>query len=138
MRPYRVAGNGVGVMWFLLRVAFWLGVVLVVLPSFGAQPLPKSEVGALDTMSAAKVAISDLHQFCERKPDACTIGSQTAVTLGHRAQVGAKMLFEFLNEQFGQQTTTGSVRAARPSRHNLTPDDLAPAWRGPQPQDGRA
>jgi hypothetical protein len=124
-------------MWFLLRVTFWLGVVLVVLPSFGSQPLPKSQVGTLETMSAAKVAISDLQQFCERKPDACTIGSQTAVTLGHRAQVGAKMLFEFLNEQFGQQTT-GSVRATRTSGNNLTPDDLAPAWRGPQPQDGRA
>ena len=119
-------------MWFLLRVAFWLGVVLVILPTFGSQPVPQSQVGALDTMSAAKVAISDLQQFCERKPDACTIGSQTAVTLGHRAQVGAKMLFDFFNDQFGSQAT-GSLGATRATRHSLTPDDLAPAWRGPQP-----
>jgi Family of unknown function (DUF5330) len=124
-------------MWFLLRVSFWLGVLLVVLPTFGSQPVPKSQVVAIETMSAAKAAIGDFQQLCERKPDACTIGSQTAATLAQRAQIGAKMLYDFFNDQFGAQTT-GSVRATRASGHTLTADDLVPAWRGPQPQDGGA
>jgi len=120
-------------MRFLLRVAFWLGVVLVLLPSAGSDPVPKPQVGAVDAMSAAKAAVSDLRGFCERQPDACSVGSQAAAVIGQRAQAGAKMLYEFLNDQFGPGAvaTTGAVK---PSQHTLTPADLAPAWHGPQPR----
>jgi hypothetical protein len=132
-------------MFFLLRVTFWLGLVLVLLPSGGAQTTaPKVKVSAGDAMSAATAAVSDVRQFCERQPQACAVGSQAAVAIGYRAQAGAKMLYEFLNEQLGP-AATGSVMPTktvhpfplptpRPSQHTLTPDDLAPAWRGPQPQ----
>jgi hypothetical protein len=30
-------------MWFVLRMTFWLGVVLVLLPHVGSQPVPKSQ-----------------------------------------------------------------------------------------------
>jgi hypothetical protein len=128
-------------MWFLLRLAFWMGVVLVVLPSGGSQPLPPSQVSPGEALSAAKVAVSDMQHFCERQREACAVGSQVAATLGQRAQAGAKMLYEFLSEQFGGDErasvrTTGSVPlpAARPSQHTLHPADLVPAWRGLQPR----
>jgi hypothetical protein len=130
-------------MFFLLRVAFWLGLVLVLLPSGGTQPAPKVQVSASEAMTAASAAVSDMRHFCDRQPQACSIGSQAAVAIGHRAQAGAKMLYEFLNEQLGP-TDTGSVSAARaplpqarPSQHTLTPSDVAPAWRGPAPQPQR-
>ena len=48
--------------------------------------------------------------FCERQPDACVVGSQAATTIGYRLQAGAKMLYEFLNEQLGpNETATGTV-----------------------------
>jgi hypothetical protein len=124
-------------MWFLLRVAFWLSVVLILLPSGGSQPVPKSQVSAGDAFTAAQAAVTDVTQFCQRRPNVCEIGSQTAVTLGQRAQVGAKMLYEFLHERFGNDETaasqpTGSVPAKR-SQHTLRPADLSPPWRGPQP-----
>jgi hypothetical protein len=125
-------------MRFLLRLAFWLAVVLVLLPSAGSQPAPKSQVGATEAMSAAKAAMSDMRAFCDRQPEACVIGSQAAITIGHRAQAGAKMLYEFLNEQLGPQDT-GAVnrKIAPPSQHTLTHDDMAPPWRGPQPRKER-
>ncbi|MEA2984747.1 MAG: hypothetical protein QOD94_1001, partial [Alphaproteobacteria bacterium] len=92
-------------MRFLLRLAFWLGVVLVVLPSAGTQTAPKVEVSAGDAFSAARAAVSDAQKFCERQPDACVFGSQAAVAIGQRAQAGAKMLYEFLNEQLGPSDT---------------------------------
>ena len=129
-------------MWFLLRVAFWLSVVLVLLPTGGSQPLPKSQVGAGEAFSAAKAAVSDMQQFCARQPTVCEVGSHTAVTLGHRAQVGAKMLYEFLQERFGNDEpataqSTGSlpVPTVKPSQQTLRPDDLSPPWRGPQTRD---
>jgi hypothetical protein len=120
-------------MRFLLRLAFWLGVVLVLLPSAGSQPAPKAQVGASEAMSAAKAAMSDVRHFCERQAEACVIGSQAAITIGHRAQAGAKMLYEFLNEQLGPQDTGALGRKAPASQNTLTPADLEPSWRGPQP-----
>jgi hypothetical protein len=130
-------------MRFLIRMAFWLTVVLVLLPSSGSGPTPKLNVNAFDAMSAAQATVTDMRSFCERQPDACTVGSQAAAAIGHRAQAGAKMLYEYLSEHFGPNET-GAVGTAtgkkavplpvgRPSQHTLSPADLAPAWRGPQP-----
>src|SRR5437660_1905416 len=116
-------------MRFLLRMAFWLTVILALLPSGGSQPTPKLNVSAVDAMSAAKATVTDMRSFCERQPDACTVGSQTAVALGHRAQAGVKMLYEYLNEHLGPNDTGTVVNAAtgktvplppaRPSQHTL-------------------
>lgn len=129
-------------MWFILRMTFWMGVVLVLLPNGGSQPLPKSQVSASEAFSAAKGAVTDIQHFCERQQEACVVGSRTAVTLGQRAQVGAKMLYEFLSERFGSNEprparTTDSVPVppARPSQQTLRPVDLVPPWRGPDPTD---
>src|SRR5450756_72590 len=115
-------------MWFILRMTFWLGVVLVLLPNGGSQPVPKSQVSASEAFSAAKGAVTDIQHFCERQQEACVVGSRTAVTLGQRAQAGAKMLYEFLSERFGSNEsrsvrTTESIPIppARPSQHTLRP-----------------
>jgi Family of unknown function (DUF5330) len=127
-------------MWFLLRMTFWLGVVLVFLPNVGSQPVPKSQISPSEALLAAKDIVADIQHLCERQPEACVVGSQAAVTLGQRAQVGAKILYEFLSEQFGSHEsisvrTMGSIPIppARPSQHTLRPTDLAPPWRGPRP-----
>lgn len=126
---------------FLVRTTFWLVVILALLPSGGSEPTPKINVSAIEAMSAAKSTVTDMRGFCERQPDACAVGSQTAVAIGHRAQAGAKMLYDYLNEHLGP-SDTGTVTAtgktvplppARPSQHTLSPADVAPPWRGPQP-----
>lgn len=131
-------------MVFLLRMAFWLGVVLVLLPTGGTQNRPTgSEVHASDAVSAASATVHDLKGFCGREPGACAVGSQLATTIGYRAQAGAKMLYELLTEALapheaaspgGSDTKPESAppslqRAS--SENTLTPADLAPAWRGP-------
>jgi hypothetical protein len=138
-------------MFFLLRMAFWLGVVLVLLPSGSAQHATQtSDVGTSGAISAASATVQDMRGFCTRQPDACTVGSQVAVSLGYRAQAGAKMLYDFLTEALAPKETgalphgatpRGSVAKAEPvksspdraSQNTLTPADLAPAWHGPQP-----
>jgi len=62
---------------------------------------PKSQVSAGKASSAARDAVTDFEHFCERQQEACVVGSRTAVTLGQRAQAGAKMLYEFLSERLG-------------------------------------
>src|SRR5215470_11833022 len=89
-------------MWFLLRMIFWLAVVLVLLPTGGSQTAPKSQVSAGEAFSAAGGAVTDFEHFCERQQQACVVGSRTAVTLGQRAQAGSKMLYEFLSQRLGR------------------------------------
>jgi len=132
-------------MKFLFKAAFWLTIVVMLLPGGEKPANPQvSQVGATDAMSAAGAAVSDMRQFCTRQPEACTIGAQAAVALGQKAQAGAKMLYDFLNDRLGPQET-GTVTGAKaperpaagaspPSQHTLTPGDLAPAWRGPDPR----
>jgi hypothetical protein len=131
-------------MFFLLRMAFWLSVVLVLLPSGGGTQrnatAPKSDVGAIKAVSAASATVSDMSQFCARQPEACAVGSQAAVAFGQRAQAGAKMVYDFINERAAPHDTgsitTKATRNAAPvakaSQDTLTAADLAPAWRGPR------
>jgi hypothetical protein len=142
---FKAAGDK-GIMFFLLRLAFWLSIVLILLPSATSQPGgPANQVDAGDAVSAASATVSDLRQFCSRQPDACSVGGKVAMSIGYKVQAGAKMLYEFLTEQLAPRET-GSIEGAKTDRphgpqkasgssqNTLTPTDLAPAWRGPTPR----
>ncbi|MCP3471074.1 DUF5330 domain-containing protein [Bradyrhizobium sp. CCGUVB1N3] len=140
-------------MRFLLRITFWLGLVLVLLPR---DKTPESEklpqVGAAEAVSAATAAVSDMSQFCKRQPAACEVGGQAATVIGQRAQDGARKLYQMLNDKKEQITNgkndksdkkapdhTGSIGSMAEAdletgaqRDTLTQDDLALEWRGPE------
>src|SRR5262249_39741398 len=124
-------------MMFFLRVAFWLGVVLVLLPSGGTKDAPttpgqSSSLSTGEAVSAASATVDDLRHFCRRHPDACSVGAQAAVVIGQRAQAGAKMVLEFLNDRYGSQATgvggskasatkAAGLAAGKASQQTLTP-----------------
>ena len=111
-------------MFFVLRLAFWLTIVLALLPSGSKQPIANGpEIGA--AFSAAGAAVSDARHFCDRQPGACEIGSQLAVTIGQRAQAGARMLYDLFNEHTGP-TETGSVDKAEPAAKQVSSMPLPP------------
>ncbi len=129
-------------MFFLLRVAFWLTIVLALLPTGSSQSSTSGpQIAATDAVVAAGAAVSDVSHFCDRQAEACVVGSQAAIAIGQRAQAGAKMLFDFINER----VQTGSIPEAKPapahaarpvpvhkdSQSTLRSADLEPAWRGP-------
>src|ERR1700719_2658721 len=120
-------------MFFLLRMAFWLGLVLVLLPR---ERTPESEklpqVGAAEAVSAATAAVSDMSQFCKRQPAACEVGGQAATVIGQRAQDGARKLYQIIPGKKAPDHT-GSIRGkenaeatlAEAAPHDtLTVDDM--------------
>ncbi|RXT49996.1 DUF5330 domain-containing protein [Bradyrhizobium betae] len=138
-------------MRFLLRITFWLGLVLVLLPR---DKTPESEklpqIGAADAVQAATAAVSDMTQFCKRQPAACEVGGQAATIIGQRAQDGARKIYQIINEKKEQLDKpdksdkkapdhTGSIALAgegdaasgEAPRDTLSQDDLALEWRGP-------
>ncbi|HEY0330412.1 MAG TPA: DUF5330 domain-containing protein [Rhodopseudomonas sp.] len=130
-------------MFFLLRMAFWLGLVLVLLPR---EKTPESDklpqLGASEAVTAASAAVSDMSQFCKRQPAACEIGDKAATVIGQRATEGARKIYQIIIEKRGNDDKrgndhTGSINGgdavetpadARP-RDTLTPDDLVTEWR---------
>src|SRR5262250_1531533 len=126
-------------MWFLLRMTFWLGLVLVLLPR---DKTPESEklpqIGASEAVQAATAAVSDMSQFCKRQPSACEVGGQAATVIGARAQEGARKLYQMMTDK-KPPDHTGSIDGddgADPalidvaSQDTLTPSDLLADWRG--------
>ena len=129
-------------MFFLLRMAFWLSVVCILLPSGSKQSAaPTAQVDAAQAVSAAGATLADMRLFCGRQPDACVVGGQVAVALGQKAQEGAKTLFEFINEKLNEKGSTAGhpghqavpVSTAGSGQNTLTPADLAPSWHVPLP-----
>jgi hypothetical protein len=127
-------------MFFLLRMVFWLGLVLVLLPR---EKTPESDklpqLGASEAVSAATAAVSDMSQFCKRQPAACEVGGQAATVIGHRAQEGARKLYQIITDKRAPDHT-GSIGAAENAgvskvqaapRDTLSPDDLVAEWQAP-------
>jgi uncharacterized protein DUF5330 len=87
-------------MFFLLRMAFWLGLVLVLLPrdkTPDADKLP--QINAQEAVQAATAAVSDMTQFCKRQPQACDVGGQAVTVIGHRAQEGARKVYQIITDK---------------------------------------
>jgi hypothetical protein len=146
-------------MFFLLRMAFWLGLVLVLLPR---DKTPESEklpqISVSDAVQAATAAVSDMGQFCKRQPQACEVGGQAATAIGVRAQDGARKIYRSVTDKKPDEKKpddkkseadkkapdhTSSIGAAEnedPSlvevapRDTLTGQDLATDWRLPPAQ----
>ena len=127
-------------MMFLLRTAFWLAVVLALLPSFGPKAAVPAATGveATEAVTAASETLGDMIGFCSRQPNACAAGVHLASAIGQRAQAGAKMLYGMVGEKLAktqggaEDVVSASMSSAdvKVSQNTLTSADLAPAWRG--------
>jgi hypothetical protein len=133
-------------MFFLLRLTFWIGLVLVLLPRDKTPDTDKTpQVNASEAVSAATAAVSDMTQFCKRQPAACEVGSQAATVIGQRAQGGARKLYQIITDKPDKSDKrapdhTGSIggmesaEAAPSDAHDtLTPDDMQIEWQGASP-----
>jgi hypothetical protein len=123
-------------MFFLLRMAFWLGVVCVLLSSGGKSTSPEAQIDASQAVTLASAAVTDVRGFCERQPDACEAGGKVAVAIGHKAEAGARTLYDFiskLREKPADKADAKAVPASVAGKGTLTPADMAPAWHAPVP-----
>jgi len=129
-------------MFFLLRLVFWVGLVLVLLPRDKPPDSDKMpQLGASEAVSAATAAVSDMGQFCKRQPAACEVGGQAATVIGQRAQAGARKLYHIITDKrasdhtgsiAGMESADATLAEAAP-RDTLTQDDMQIEWRGAPP-----
>jgi len=126
-------------MFFLLRMAFWLGVVCVLLPSGTKSTSPDAHIDAQEAVTLASAAVSDMRGFCERQPYACTVGGKVAVAIGHKAEDGARTIFEFVTSKLSNASAPTDKPVAKiipvtaTGQGTLTATDLQPVWHAPVP-----
>ena len=134
-------------MFFLLRMAFWLTIVCVLLPGSGEKAQsPEAKIDAVQAVTLASAAVSDMRGFCDRNPDACVVGGKVATAIGHRAEAGARTIIDFVSNKLADNkaapaeemarlvpvTETGAI--GKTIQHGtLTPSDLKPTWHPPVP-----
>ncbi len=109
---------------FLIRSAFWLSLVILLIPAdqkTDAGDQAGQPISAYEAYGAAQSAISDFAGFCARQPEACDTGGAALATFGNKARHGARLLYEFLDEQFGGTPTTTDT---------LTTEDRKAEWQG--------
>ncbi len=138
---------------FLIRMAFWIIVVILLLPTDRDQ---QTEV-----LGTAQAAVKDISGFCTRNPDVCVKGQDYFQIFMAKAEFGANMVMNFVNERTGDDVAVPPVYEAsgepvivtKPQPQNvlapatedeitrklqddpqntLRPADLAPNWHAPQ------
>ena len=139
---------------FLIRMAFWLMILVLLLPT--------DEKQQTDVYGTAQAAVKDVSGFCGRNPGVCEKGKDAFAVFVHKAKFGAQMLMGFITERTGASATSGTVAPAatpepapRPapasasweqvptvttpsaslvqsSQNTLNPDDLLPTWGQPR------
>ncbi|MGI9385200.1 MAG: DUF5330 domain-containing protein [Methyloligellaceae bacterium] len=127
---------------FLIRTAFWLTLIILILPT--------NEQDQQKIIGTAGAAVRDLKTFCVRNPDVCEKSASLFETFTQKAQFGAKLVGDFVMEAANGDTTVAS-NAAPAARHSglfgrrsqssdakdtLTTGDLQPNWQGPTNNSG--
>src|SRR5215471_13335608 len=92
-------------MMFLIRVAFWLGLVVLLLPTDERQQARLYNT-ALATVERATT-------FCERNAQACTVAAQLWATFLKKAEFGARMAVDLMSSG-GHPDVEGSQRGQPP------------------------
>lgn len=120
---------------FLIRTAFWLALVILLIPvsrddGTGEEVAAGPDISPIAAFQAARHTVSDLAGFCDRNPDTCRTGSAVVKVFGQKAQAGALMVYEYLADGADDAT----LRAAREAVDTLSLEDRDVPWRGPGDQ----
>ena len=120
---------------FLIRLAFWLGLVVLVLPTDEGQ---QARLYQTTVATVERVAT-----FCDRNAGVCAAGTEFWATFVKKAEFGARMAVDLMSASGRKEEAVKPVRvepanaraqpeprATPPTRGTLTPADLTPPWRG--------
>lgn len=99
-------------MGFLIKCAFWLSLVLLVIPFGNGGDNGEPTIGAVEAFLAARAVVDDMSGLCERRPEACEVGRSAVHTIGVRAREGARIAYDMLDAHFGEAAVPAEIAAA--------------------------
>ena len=95
-------------MLFLIRAAFWLMIIVLLLPTDDRQ---RSEV-----YGTAQAAVNDVASFCDRNPETCARGKDAFAVFVQKAEFGARMLMDLVQNKTGAGAAADTAEPTRLSR----------------------
>jgi len=108
-------------MFFLLRAAFWLTIVIMFIPGNPQSGSVAPRVTLVQAFLAAQATVADFSQFCDRNPDVCSTGRAALDVLTDKAQNGLRMLSRYFDNKDAKSTDTGTLKQ----------EDIKPEWHDP-------
>jgi len=109
-------------MSFLIRAAFWLSLVILILPAEPGSEQSDASLSTTQAISAAQAALSDFTGFCSRQPDVCAAGEVALDSFAAKARYGAKQLYVYLDDQSDEKTPAETELAQNQPSDRLTHD----------------
>lgn len=98
---------------FLVRAAFWLTLILLILPVDREAAGISEGPGALETLGAVQRVVYDVRGFCGRNPDTCATGAATVDVLRQKAVYSAGVVQGWLSEHDTSQVLPAALPAER-------------------------
>ncbi len=146
--------KNLGVEMGLIRKAIFVSGLVFAMPSPPAT-MQAGQVASVmpDSTSWAYIAaaadtVSDLKDFCVRKPQVCSTAQYIAGSMEGKAKYGAKLVYDWANESANGQNITAAPEITATVEPNITVvlktklhgtiaenstlkmEDLVPVWRG--------
>jgi Family of unknown function (DUF5330) len=126
---------------FLIRLAFWIGLVVLLLPT--------DEHQQAKLYGTAVATVERVTTFCDRNGQLCAAGTDLWATFLKKAAFGARVVVDLVSSG-GHKEEMAPVRDVQPpegkrrpeprllpsAQGTLTPNDLGPAWRGQAQRTG--
>lgn len=121
---------------FLIRTAFWLALVVLLLPT---DPRAQSDLKSTVTQLAHRAMT-----FCERNQATCARANEAWGVFKTKLEFAGRLAGDVVSEHlFGRSeprpapaNAPGQPSAPQPARATLTPGDMSLPWRAPQPGSG--
>jgi hypothetical protein len=111
---------------FFLRSAFWLGVVVMLMPpSTDGGEAPR--VTVYHAIVAARALASDVGSVCERNPAACATGGAALTLMGEKAETTASIVAAGWSA-----SRSKTAEPASAGRGTLQPTDVQAPWSAPR------
>ena len=108
---------------FIIRAAFWLALLVAILPSD-----PREQARLYQTASHA---LHTAATFCDRNEAVCTEAEAQWGVFKEKLAVGARMATDLVNEQIsGHREVAAGPRTPLPAVDTLRPADRRPLWEG--------
>jgi len=113
---------------FFIKLAFWLGVIVLLLPSDAQQQAR--------LYGTATAAVERASTFCDRNAKTCATAADVWATFLKKAEFGARLVGDLMSSagrqgadvlQSGPQNMSTGGRTE--PHGNLSPTDMQPAWR---------
>lgn len=92
-------------MFRLIRMTFWIGLVLLLLPIGTGEDDDAPSIGIVQLYMAAQSTIADLGGFCGRNPQACEMGGSIVTLVGLKAKEATRLAYAYLSDTDADEPT---------------------------------